>query len=356
MKLQRTWMLLVGFLLVAGLTGCADKPKPRADDPKPVVGELEPVAKKREATGQTQITNSLGMTLRLIPAGSFDMGTAEADADRLKPNDDWFFAGFVPSRRRAETPQHRVTLTNSFYMAAHEVTVAQFRRFIDATGYKTTADQKELGFGWRKAVWQVREEYNWKNPGFEQPDNHPVCNVSWDDVVEFCRWLSKKEGATYRLPTEAEWEYACRAGTTTLFSTGDDPSSLRGTANLADASLRREEPSVTWAVDWDDGYVATAPVGSFAPNAFGLYDMHGNVWEWCEDVYDYGYYERAPAIDPVHRRRNGTHVFRGGGFDNWPGFVRSADRYSSHSPTLRSQWAGFRVVIGGDLSGIGKER
>ena len=171
-----------------------------------------------------------------------------------------------------------------------------------------------------------------------------MCNVSWDDAVAFCRWLSDEQGTTYRLPTEAEWEYACRAGSKTLFSTGDDPNSLQGATNLADTTLRQEEPSIKWAVDWEDGFAATAPVGSFMPNAFGLYDMHGNVWEWCQDMYDDDWYETSPERD-LHRRGSiGSHVFRGSGFDNWTGFLRSADRYSSHSDFLRTQWDGFRVV------------
>lgn len=100
---------------------------------------------------------------------------------------------------------------------------------------------------------------------------------------------------------------------------------------------------MTWAVDWEDGFAATAPVGSFKPHDFGLDDRHGNAWEWCEDVGDEDWYETSPSGDPL-RRGSGKHVFRGGGFDNWPGFLRSADRYSSHSPTIFTDWAGFRVV------------
>jgi formylglycine-generating enzyme required for sulfatase activity len=283
------------------------------------------------------------MEFRRIPAGEFEMGTADEHAGAMTADEDWFFADFVPDRREAETPRHHVTISEPFEMSAHEVTVGQFRQFVEATVYKTTAEQDREGYGWRNGEWEDGSAFNWQNPGFEQIDDHPVCNVSWEDAVEFCRWLSEKEGATYRLPTEAEWEYACRAGTTTLFSTGDDPNSLQDVANLADRALRNQQPSVTWAVDWEDGFAATARVGSFAPNAFGLHDMHGNAWEWCQDVYDDEWYETSPANDPI-RRGSDRHVFRGGGFDNWPGFLRSADRYSSHSGLLRTEWAGFRVV------------
>ncbi len=284
------------------------------------------------------------LQLCLIPAGEFAMGTADEDIGALAADDDWFFADFVPKRREAETPQHRVAITKPFEMSAHEVTVEQFKQFVAATGYKTTAEQVGGGYGWQNGEWVEGPEFDWSNPGFAQTGNHPVCNMSWEDATAFCRWMSEREGAVYRLPTEAEWEYACRAGTTTLYSAGDEVDSLRGAANLADATLRKEQPAITWGVDWEDGFAGTAPVGSFAPNAFGLYDMHGNAWEWCQDEYDTDWYETSPAADPVRRGSSGTHVFRGGGFDNWAGFLRSADRYSSHSSTLRSQWAGFRVV------------
>lgn len=288
-------------------------------------------------------TNSLGMKLRLIPAGEFEMGTADDDVEALAVDDAWFFADFISDRHEAETPRHNVTISKPFEMSEHEVTVRQFRLFIEVTDYKTTAEQEGEGYGWRNGEWQKSSAFNWRNPGFEQADDHPVCNVSWDDTTEFCRWLSEKEGVTYRLPTEAEWEYACRAGTTTLFWTGDEIDSIRRVANVADATLRKQQPNVTWAVDWEDEFAATAAVGSFRPNAFGLQDIHGNASEWCQDVYDEEWYETSPATDPV-RRGSGRHVFRGGGFDNWAGFVRSADRYSSHSETLFTEWAGFRVV------------
>jgi formylglycine-generating enzyme required for sulfatase activity len=283
------------------------------------------------------------LKLCLIPAGEFEMGTAVEDVEEIKAAENWFFADFVSGRREAETPQHPVTISKPFEMSTHEVTVGQFRQFVAATGHQTTAEQEQEGYGWRNGEWEEGAAFHWQNPGFEQTDDHPVCNVSWDDAVAFCRWLSEEEGVTYRLPTEAEWEYACRAGTATLFSTGDDIDSLQDAANLADATLRREQPGITWAVDWQDGFAATAPVGSFKPNAFGLHDMHGNAWEWCQDVYDDAWYETSPTTDPL-RRGSGRHVFRGGGFDNWPGFLRSADRYSSHSPTIYTDWAGFRVV------------
>jgi formylglycine-generating enzyme required for sulfatase activity len=145
------------------------------------------------------------------------------------------------------------------------------------------------------------------------------------------------------LPTEAEWEYACRAGTTTLFSSGDEPATLEGAANLADQSLAKAAPQVAWHAAWDDKSAHTAPVGKLRPNAFGLCDMHGNASEWCLSWY--GDYNAAVTDDPPGPSSGARRVFRGGAFDNWVGFARSADRYSSHSPTMRTDWAGLRVVL-----------
>src|SRR5262249_1018949 len=147
-----------------------------------------------------ELTNSIGMKLILIRAGEFLMGSPDGDGD-----DD-------------EHPQHRVRITQPFYLGVHEVTRGQFRRFVDEAGYQTeTAQDGKDGWGGKEEAKKFEQNrgYSWQNPGFEQTDDHPVVNVSWNDVVAFAAWLSRKEGDTYRLPTEAEWEYACRAGTTT---------------------------------------------------------------------------------------------------------------------------------------------
>jgi formylglycine-generating enzyme len=169
-----------------------------------------------------------------------------------------------------------------------------------------------------------------------------VVNVSWNDCAAFCTWLSRKEGKTYRLPTEAEWEYACRAGTRTLYQTGDDIGVIVTVGNVCDESVHVQFP---WNyLNARDGYIFTAPVGRFGPNSFGLYDMHGNVSEWCADWYDEDYYAGSQANDPIGPAAGSARVYRG---SNWCGYLsscRSAKR-SSVEPDYRHGGIGFRVVL-----------
>jgi formylglycine-generating enzyme required for sulfatase activity len=286
------------------------------------------------------VAKSIGMALVLIPAGKFKMGSPDSDKDAF----DW------------EKPQHDVEITQPFYLGKYGVTRGQFRQFVEANkGYQTEAERDgEGGWGFNKETKQFegrKPQYTWRNPGFDQTDEHPVVNVSWNDARAFCDWLSQKEGRKYRLPTEAEWEYSCRAKTTTRFYSGDDEESLRRVANIADKSLKRawDYPKVqAWTdwfdrVSWDDDYPFTAPVGKFAQNGFGLYDMHGNVWQWCEDWYDKDYYKNSPARDPQGPDAGSFRVIRGGSFGGMPRDCRAADR-SRYEPADRSYHLGFRVV------------
>ena len=231
----------------------------------------QPVAQAEGGAGNNEpsklITNSIGMKLTLIPAGTFLMGSPDSDKNA---HDD-------------EKPQHRVRITRPFYLGVYEVTRGQFRRFVDDSGYQTEAEKDgKGGCGWNEDAkkFEQNPRYTWLNPGFEQTDLHPVVNVSWNDAVAFAEWLGRKEGRTYRLPTEAEWEYACRAGTTTLYFPGDDAEALAEVGNVADATAREKYPDWTYAIAVRDGFVYTAPVGRYRLNAWGLHDMHGNVWEW----------------------------------------------------------------------------
>ena len=175
--------------------------------------------------------------------------------------------------------KHRVRITRPFYLGVTEVTRGQFRAFVDETGYKTEAEKDgKGGYGWDEEKKEFRQDakFTWLNAGFEQTDEHPVVNVSWNDAVAFCEWLKSKEGQAYRLPTEAEWEYACRAGTTTRYFSGDDPETLATVGNVADGTAKAKYPAGL-RIAASDGYVYTAPVARFQANAFSLYDTHGNV-------------------------------------------------------------------------------
>jgi len=267
-------------------------------------------------------TNSIGMKFVLIPAGEFLMGSPKDEEGR----DD-------------DEKQHRVRITNPFYLGVHEVTVGDFRQFVTDTGYKTDAEKDGLGGGgWNetKDSPDYGPKYAWRNVGFRQTDRHPVVNVSWNDAVAFCRWLSTLEGRTYRLPREAEWEYACRAGTTTRFYCGDDEDCLTTVGNVADASLNREWPREKWGVTSSDGYAFTSPSGSFRPNDLGAYDMHGNVWEWCQDRYS--------SHLPPPPGAAGCRMTRGGGWSSPAIDVRSACRLHS-KPNYRQDCVGFRCAL-----------
>jgi formylglycine-generating enzyme required for sulfatase activity len=170
-------------------------------------------------------------------------------------------------------------------------------------------------------------------------------NVTWNDAVAFCEWLNKKEGKNYRLPREAEWEYACRAGTTTKYYHGDDPEGLATIGNVADRSFKNTKPSgYDWGIESNDGYVFTAPAGRFKPNAFGLYDMTGNVWEWCDDWYDAKFYATSRVDDPAGYTEGSNRVLRGGSWNCTPAICRSARR-NWVTPDDRSGDLGFRVAL-----------
>lgn len=286
------------------------------------------------ANGDRFLTNSIGVPLAKLPAGEYLMGSPETEEERSDDED-----------------QHPVRISKAFFLGQHEITYGQFRKFVESTGYVTTQLQKGLpGFGYDEKAKAMEElpQFNWQNTGWVQQDNHPVVNVSWEDAVAFCEWLSKVEGKKYRLPTDAEWEYACRAGTKTRYYTGEVEESLRPATNLADISFNKMYPNATWNVDWDDQHPFAAPVGSFLPNAWGVYDMHGNVWEWCHDWYAPIVVDKANpptiAVDPRGPEQGELRVLRGGAFTNRLRFVRSADR-NRLRPKYRANFTGFRIVL-----------
>lgn len=274
------------------------------------------------------ITNTLGMKLVKIPAGEFIMGSPDTEEGHTDAE-----------------PQHKVRITKPFLLGQHEVTVGQFRKFVTATGHKTALEKEgKPGFGYDPDLGaiEILPKFNWKNTGFGT-DEHPVVNISWDDALAFCKWLSANEKETYELPTEAQWEYACRAGTKTRYFTGETEESLQGYANISDASFLAKYANATWSAEWNDGHPFSAPVGSLKPNPWGLYDMHGNAWEWCADWYAQDYAKESPVDDPPGPKTGEVHIVRGGAFTNRLRFVRAADR-DAKRPGYRYNFTGFRVV------------
>lgn len=283
------------------------------------------------------VRNSIGMSLTLIAPGKFLMGSPITEVDRNK-----------------YTEPHEVEITRAFYMGVYPVTVSEFRAFVRDTGYKTEAEvDGKGGSGYNRKCRSFHftslgdgsgmSKYTWRRVGWKQGRRHPVVNVSWNDAVKFCEWLSRKEGAIYRLPTEAEWEYACRAGSKTRFYSGDDEASLSRVANIADACLQKRLRTSWDCQSWNDGYPFTSPVGRFQPNNWGLYDMHGNVAQWCNDYWDLTYYQYSAKQDP-HGPDNGTcRVIRGAGFFSAARWCSAANR-CHYPPQARLHSLGFRVV------------
>jgi formylglycine-generating enzyme len=275
-------------------------------------------------------TTFVGIELLKINSGEFWMGSPDSDT---YGNPD-------------ERPYHRVRISKPFLLARYPVTVGQFRQFIEETAYRTEAEGTSKGgvalnLASGKVEWNV--ESNWQNVAFPQTARHPVVYVSWNDAHEFCRWLSGREGRHFRLPTEAEWEYACRAGSVSRYGASDDEAALRRIANIADVSLCKRVPTVKNAATWNDGYPFTSPVGKFRANGFGLYDMLGNVWEWCSDWYQSDYYSMSVEADPSGPD-SGTHRLLRGGC--WYAGVRSARcacRFG-FQPEVRTDSIGFRVA------------
>ena len=332
---------------------------PQIPRPRPMVAPFD--AQKAQA-GQAswaaylkipvEQKNAIGMTFILIPPGEFLMGSTPEQneagreigkADKIPP-DDWVWA-----RMFHEVPQHRVVITKPYLMGQTEVTAGQFKEFVEATKYVTEAEQYGFGSSSSKTVDdQVTPKMktrNWRTPGFPATDDSPVTQVSWNDAAAFCNWLSVRDrlkvfyrrdpkegllftasGTGYRLPTEAEWEYAARAGTTTQFSFGDDPALL-----------------IEYGWFAGNNSSTIKPVGLKKPNPFNLFDVHGGVWEWCNDGWDLEYYKKSPSQDPFGPDDCPERIIRGGHWGYSPMLCRSTFRTSSVR-TYRHYLHGFRVI------------
>ncbi len=289
-------------------------------------------------------TNSIGLKLALLPPGEFTMGRSDEQFDKLldtiknHPEMKRNYGGQVVWSMLM-MPGHRVRLTKPFYMGTTEVTVGQFRQFADASGYKTEAEQ---GFDAGEPI-KGRPICTWRKPmvwiNLQQKDDEPVLHLCYNDCIEFCKWLSKQEGVEYCLPAEAEWEYACRAGTTTPWSFGDWQDVPRVAHEYA-----------FWSEAPQGKHDRPRSVAQGKPNAFGLYDMHGNVWEYVADWWHRMYYKESPLNDPtgpdtqdeLNRLRR---IIRGSSFDwdSWGG--DSAYRMRIGQRSTQHPHMGFRVAM-----------
>ncbi|MDO4568897.1 MAG: formylglycine-generating enzyme family protein [Planctomycetia bacterium] len=273
--------------------GLVDVTNETPKDVRPQEVASPPVSDGRSA-GERMVRTIWGVeyAFRWCPAGSFMMGSPPG--------------GGQPS----ENPQHLVTLTKGFWMLETEVTQAMWERVMGS------------------------------NPSHFKRSNLPVESVNWLDCTRFCEKISELSGLKIQLPTEAQWEYACRAGTTTAFSFGN--TLFGGKANCDGNS-----PDDANSLDSTKIIInikRTTPVGSYSPNAWGLYDMHGNVWEWCSDWYGSGYYATSPTSDPNGPESGSQRVFRGGSWGNSAEFCRSALRRCD-DPTYSCDHVGFRLIF-----------
>ncbi len=259
----------------------------------------------------------------VIPSGSFNMGSPDSEDGRA---DD-------------EGPVLSVNIS-AFALGKTEITRGQFAAFVNATNYSTGDKCWTLENG----KYEERSGRNWREPGYPQEDNHPVVCIDWNDAKAYAVWMSQKTGKQYRLPTEAEWEYAARGNTKTARYWGDNPDEACAYSNGADMTAQAKiDGATSWStVHCTDHFAYTAPAGSFKPNAFGLYDMLGNVWEWTEDSY-HDSYNGAPTDGSAWQGGDAKRVLRGGSWNNSPRNVRAAVR-NMDKPDLRFSIFGFRVV------------
>ena len=276
--MKKTLAILLMLLIAVG-----------CDDSTESEQATEPVPSDLPIIELPSITNTLDMEFNKIPTGTFLMGSPESREGR-----------------HTQVYQHQVTISKAFYMQTTEVTKGQW-----------------------KAVMGTEPWYG-KNFKFTEGPDYAATYVSWQDAIAFCEKLSEKESNTYRLPTEAEWEYACRGGTQTTWSFGSDEKALRDCVWYFTNAFGIGNKYAHW-------------VGLKNPNPVGLYDMHGNVREWCNDIYEKDYYEHSPIDDPTGAVSGTRRVMRGGGWNSMSHHTRSAYRNSSVEDCSLS-FLGFRVV------------
>lgn len=296
------------------------KLKKMPEDVRAVVPRAIDVYENEKEYWEADLGN--GIIMVYIPPGFFTMGSNGFDKEK---------------------PPHDVYL-DGYWLCKTEVTVKQFRLFVESTGYKTQAETGDGAHVWTGEKWEKRSDVNWKNPGFPQAEDHPVVCISWHDAVEYCNWLSREKGLKFKLPSEAQWEKAARGSDGRWFPWGNDPPS-GDKVNFADKQLWLKEKH-SWAdQNIDDGYTYTAPVGSYSAGTslYGLLDMAGNVCEWCADWHDGEYYKNSPPKNPKGPSEGSRRVLRGGGWISVAVDLRCTGRYHSITPSDRNPYLGFRL-------------
>ncbi len=287
-----------------------------------------PLTSQSGKTRSIEIGDGVILELVWVPGSTFPMGSRKSPselAEIYQISDE----AFTP-----EQPLHEVTV-NGFWMGKYEVTNAQFRRHKPShiSNIQDKNGQPVFSFFCKK----------YRGYSFDG-ENQPVVNVSWEEARDFCGWLSEKTGETVRLPFEAEWEYAGRAGTDSLYYWGNDEKSVGAYENIYDLSAEKELKLTHNAVETTDSYTVTSPVGLFKPNGFGLYDMAGNVSEWCSDWYRSKYYSDSQKMNPQGPLKGKARVIRGGNWECCKHEIRPSFRRGS-LPDHKAENIGFRIVI-----------
>ncbi len=325
------------------------------------------------ATRTVDLGGGVSMELVWIPPGTFMMGSTPEEREWAAGPEGKGEARWYTDE--GDSPR-RVEIAQGFWMGQTTVTRGMFRRFVEEENYRTEAERDGRAFAYdpQTGFWDVLDGKSWRDPGFEQTDAHPVVCITWNDAMAFCDWLTRIEleagrlpaGYEYRLPGEAEWEYAARGGERertmfwlsgeaeweyaahggererTMFWWGDSLADGRGSFNAAGTDRLPDGSRWTQGYDWEDGFAFTSPVdhyGARGRNGFGLADMLGNVWEWCYDGYD-----AKAAHATIWQEDTSRRVLRGGSFDSQPGYLRCAYRGRTH-PANPNAVSGFRVVL-----------
>lgn len=302
-----------------------------------------------------EVRNAWNMTLVLIPPGEFFMGSSAEQVQRALQQLEAAprqAPGEAERIRNEEQPQHRVVLSHPIRIGRTEVTIGQYRAFVAAANYVTETERFGGGNSSKTEEANLaKRPLNWRSPGYPVSNETPVSQLTWNDMVAFCNalsdwehrercyrpnergtWIPVPDTDGYRLPTEAEWEFASRAGTSAQYSFGDEAVRLDDFAWFNRTAEKGPE-------------FGARPVATKRPNAFELYDMHGNVWERCQDFHDPAWYGKSPIHDPQGPAVGGNRIVRGGGWHYFDLHCRSAYR-NNYSPFARTGNTGFRVVRG----------